>query len=191
MTLRSGAKYLFVGLVFVAGLQVKVALGETRPETETMRGTFVNGITLEAPPQRVDGQWARELKELHGNWVAIVPYALTRSGESRVYYNLKRRQGRHGQWWGEQPEGVAEQIRQAKASGLAVLLKPQVWFSRSWAGDFSLDTEQKWKQWESDYTAYLEVIVDLARELQVEMLCLGTELRHSFRLRGMVSACSN
>ena len=67
----------------------------------------------------------------------LCPMRCVGSGEGRIYYDVERRAGRHGHWWGERPEGVAETIRQAQAQGLAVMLKPQVWFRPGWAGDFT------------------------------------------------------
>jgi len=173
--------FIFIGF----GMSVHVNAGiEGANNKKNSEGVnLINGITLEAPPRRVDGQWAKEIQEVNGNWVAIVPYAFSPKGEGRVYYNIEHRKGHHGQWWGEQPEGVAETIRQAKARGLAIMLKPQVWFRNGWAVDFTLATEKEWKKWESGYTAYIKVMVDLACDLKVEMICLGTELKHSYKLR--------
>ncbi len=139
----------------------------------------LNGITLEAPRREIDDRWVTPLESVHAEWVAIVPYAFCRADEGRVIY---RREGRRG-WWGEQPDGVRMMVQQAHDRGLKVMIKPQIWFRGAWAGDFKLETDEQWDQWESDYTAYLDILLEIAREFDVEMVCLGTELRHSFNGR--------
>jgi hypothetical protein len=133
----------------------------------------IDGITVEAPSRTVDGAWTEPIAALGADWVAIIPYASSRQGEPELRWG-------GGQWWGETPEGAAAMIRQAHARGLKVLLKPQVWVRGGWAGSLDFDDETLWMLWEADYDAYLMRFVDLAAAEKVEMLCLGTELRHSY-----------
>ena len=70
--------YLITYICLAMALPVN-AEGEEATNTKETRGVgLINGITLEAPPREVDDQWAKEIKGVHGNWVAIVPYAMCR-----------------------------------------------------------------------------------------------------------------
>jgi hypothetical protein len=71
-------------------------------------------------------------------------------------------------------------IRQARALGLAVIVKPHVWVPQSWAGAVApaseTGSEPAWQAW---FTAYRRAVVDIARiaaEEHADAMAIGTEL---------------
>ncbi|NIJ43922.1 hypothetical protein FHR24_000361 [Wenyingzhuangia heitensis] len=131
----------------------------------------INGVSLVSPPKPVDELAMSGVKKINANWVAIIPFAFCNNSSPNVYYNQNR------QWWGEKSEGVLGLIHLAKQQGLKVFLKPHVWYRKSWIGDFTLEKEQDWKTWEKEYTAYIVSFAKMAQEQQVDLFCVGTELK--------------
>jgi hypothetical protein len=67
-------------------------------------------------------------------------------------------------------------IRDARALGLAVLVKPHVWVPQSWAGAVSMNSDADWRQWFANYRDELDRISHLAQEEHADALAVGTEL---------------
>jgi hypothetical protein len=67
-------------------------------------------------------------------------------------------------------------IRDARALGLAVLVKPQVWVPGSWAGAVAMTSEKDWHEWFANYQRELENVARIAAEEKAEALAIGTEL---------------
>ena len=59
------------------------------------------------------------------------------------------------------------------------MLKPQVYIHRKWIGDLDFDSDNAWSLWEQTYEKYILDIAAMANESQVEMICIGTEIKHS------------
>jgi len=133
----------------------------------------INGITAVATPDSFPSDPYPRLKQTNANWVCLVPYGFSRLGRTELWYNLDR------QWWGEKIEGVIENIKLAKANGLKVFLKPQIYVPGSWPGDFGFETEREWIEWEAAYKDFIMSFVDLAILYDVELFCVGTEFKKS------------
>jgi hypothetical protein len=131
----------------------------------------MQGLSFVAPRDSFHMEAMDAVRASGATWIAAIPYAFTREGEPRVHYNNGR------QWWGERPEGCRHTIELAKAAGLKVMLKPQVWVPRSWTGNLDFDTEESWQSWESDYEAYILPLAEMAEVLGVELFCIGTEFK--------------
>ncbi|MBK9338075.1 MAG: hypothetical protein IPM98_16620 [Lewinellaceae bacterium] len=138
----------------------------------------MNGLTLVAPPEPFSENPMPAVKALGAGWIAVVPYAFTRTGTPTVRY-----QEAGGQWWGERPVGVRETIRLAHEAGIRVMLKPQVYVPRSWTGNLRFATPEEWAAWEADYERYILRMARLADSTGVELFCIGTEFRKSVEQR--------
>lgn len=136
------------------------------------------GITLVAPPKPFEEDPMKELRDLGADWVAIVPYGFCRAGHTEVKYDLSP-----WQWWGERPEGCRKSVELAHRAGLKVLLKPQLWVPGGWPGGIAFQKESDWVEWERSYLRFIAGMAELAQEMDVEMLCIGTEFKESTRLR--------
>ena len=130
------------------------------------------GISFVAPPRPFSADPMPPLQAVGTNWIAVIPYAFTRAGQPSVRYNMQGYQ-----WWGERPEGVRRSIELAHAAGIGVLLKPQVYIPGSWTGELDFDSDDAWAAWEQDYEAYLLPLVEMAQELGVGAVCVGTEFK--------------
>ena len=138
----------------------------------TNEGKKINGVSLVSPPREVEADKLGEVKRVNAEWVAVIPYGFSREGQANVSFDHER------QWWGERTEGTCDLIKYAKAQGLKVMLKPHVWvMGQGWCGDYNLDSEEKWKVWENEFSEYILNHARVADSLTVELFCLGTEYR--------------
>jgi hypothetical protein len=133
----------------------------------------IKGITVVAPPKPIGQAAFTRLKDIHTDWVAFVPYGFSRIGNTDVVYNVDR------QWWGEKLIGIETCIKEAKAQGLKVMLKPQVFVGGGWIGDLDFDTDKDWTAWETSYRSFIFEYLKLAVQYDVELFCIGTEIKMS------------
>lgn len=138
----------------------------------------IGGLSFVAPPRPFPDDPMPAVRSAGAGWIAVIPYAYTRPGEPQVHYNRSE-----WQWWGERPEGCRRTVELARANGLQVMLKPQVYVPRSWTGALDFPTEADWQQWEAQYEDYLLPLAETAQEMQVELLCIGTEFKISVQKR--------
>lgn len=64
----------------------------------------------------------------------------------------------------------------AHALGLGVLVKPQVWVPKSWAGAIAMTSDTAWRQWFAAYRIELDRVARIAEERKAEAFAIGTEL---------------
>lgn len=138
----------------------------------------INGLTFVAPPEPFPENPMPAVVSTGASWIAVVPYAFTRSGVPDVRFDEN---GQH--WWGERPAGARETIRLAHASGIKVMLKPQVWIPRGWTGTLDFTTDAEWASWEAGYERYILRFAALADSTQADMFCIGTEFRTAIEKR--------
>jgi hypothetical protein len=67
-------------------------------------------------------------------------------------------------------------IRQARALGFRVIVKPHVWVTGSWAGAVQPSAPEAWRTWFVNYRREIERIARLAAEENADALIIGTEL---------------
>lgn len=170
---------LLYSLVLLLGIQCNPSSGDEIDFSDHPPKTSPNmsGLNFVAPPEPFSNDPMTEVKAVSAAWIAVIPYAYTRSGEASVRYNSE------WQWWGERPEGVAKTIKLAKAAGIKVVLKPQVYVPGSWTGDLDYDSKQEWENWERDYEAYIMPFVAMADSMEVPVFCIGTEFKIGARKR--------
>ena len=130
------------------------------------------GITITAPDRPFRSDPMKEIKHLNASHVAVVPYAYVRPGSCQVIYNIE-----DWQWWGETPEGIRQTLQLAHKNGLHVMLKPQVYIPGGWVGDLSFRDKDQKDCFHRSYWTYLKAFAEMAEEENVELLCLGTEMK--------------
>jgi hypothetical protein len=147
-------------------------------EYSSIKQPRINGISLVSPPREIEEKEVSEVKRIHADWVAVIPYGFSREGQPEVTFDHQR------QWWGEKTQGSCELIQLAQRQGLKVMLKPHIWvLGQGWAGDFNLSSEEDWEKWEADYRKYIINYGRVADSLNVDLLCIGTEFRIPARER--------
>lgn len=74
---------------------------------------------------------------------------------------------------------IVQAITDAHDIGLRVILKPQVLVTGSWAGEIRPTSQSGWQEWFESYQGLLQHYARMAQKYAVEMLVIGTELRHA------------
>ena len=130
----------------------------------------------------------RELRELGVEWVSLTPFGLMRTLDEAQVHSIG------GYRAGETDERMHREIRQAKALGLKVMLKPHIWVVRGqWRGEIELPDDAAWKRWFDSYERWILHYADMAEREGVEIFVIGVELRSTEhrqekRWRQLVSA---
>ena len=136
------------------------------------------GLSFVAPPQPFKNDPMLDIAAVAADWIAVIPYAYTHKNGNQVHYNES-----DWQWWGERPEGARVTIQLAKAAGIKVMLKPQVYLPGSWPGDLSFDKDADWQAWATSYEAYILPFAQMADSLEVDLFCIGTEFKKTVQKR--------
>ncbi len=136
----------------------------------------VNGVNLVGERSLPEADVFEQLDTLGCNMVALNPYAFGSKHVPLLEFDLT------WQWEGETPNGARHQVKLAKEHGMGVIIKPHIWIAESgWAGELELANADEWKLWHKSYADYILHYAALAEELDVEVMCIGTELKSSIR----------
>lgn len=135
----------------------------------------INGVSFVASPQKIDTKHVTPLVNLNANWAAVMPFGYIKSlNTPKVIFNIER------QWWGERYEGAKQTITLLQNQGISVMLKPQIWvWHGAFTGNIDMETEEDWQLLERTYADFILLYAKLAEEMQIPLLCIGTEL-HTF-----------
>ncbi|CAA6817633.1 MAG: FIG00930477: hypothetical protein [uncultured Aureispira sp.] len=137
----------------------------------------IKGISLVAPPNPFSNEPMLPLNELGVDYIAVIPYGYFKKNDSSI------KSFSSGGWWGDRPEGVCNTIERAHDKGLKVLLKPQLWTHNQWIGDLDFENDKAWKAFEKNYTRFILGWARVADSMNIEILCVGTEIRRSTEKR--------
>lgn len=160
------------GRLFVMTLAALTAILLAFQSIDNIVTEKINGVSFVAPVRPVEADEMKPVQQLNANWVTLMPFAFGRSDGPELRFNNER------QWWGEREAGISETINHAHQLGLKVLIKPHVWLrGAGWPGEFTLESEEQWKQWEKNYRSYIISYAKLSESLGVEMFSIGTEYR--------------
>lgn len=162
-------KLLYRGLIVVV-LTFAVSL------TYAQENLKIKGLSFVGSSSPIDNADVAPIVTMNANWVTLMPYGFV-GKNGMVTYNSK------WQWWGEKEEGVKETIELCKASGLKIMLKPQIWMMSAYTGDYKLSNEQEWEIFEKSYAAFIFSFLEIAIAHDVEMFCIGTEWREFVKAR--------
>lgn len=71
----------------------------------------------------------------------------------------------------------------ARKHGFHLMLKPHIWLTadagEGWRGEIRMQNQKAWDKWFEQYRSYMIPYANLAQEMRVEILCIGTELNQS------------
>jgi len=132
-------------------------------------------LTLDArhPPTAADLDRIAALGTTH---LTLVPFGFQRTADTpRIRLNTD------AGWYSESDAGIRTLAQEAATRGMDLILKPHLWLghydsegqSRNAIG---FDTEAEWVRWEAAYTRFLMHYARLAREIDADVLVVGTEL---------------
>jgi hypothetical protein len=158
---------LSIVLTGIAGVFLYLAISSGHPT-----GSKIKGVNLEAPARPFSSDSYQPIVQTGHTWVSIIPYGYCRAGQTEVFWDHPR------QWWGERTRGAVQSISMAQSMGLKVMLKPHIWIvGEGWTGDFQLNTEEEWQEWEKNYEKYILHYAEIADSMNVELYCISTEFR--------------
>jgi hypothetical protein len=135
----------------------------------------INGVSFVGAPEEITAAAIDPVVEVNANWAAVMPFGFIKSLETpTVVFNIDR------QWWGERRDGAKKTIELLHNRGIKVMLKPQIWVWRGeFTGNIDMKSEEDWKTLEKSYEDFIILYAQLAEEMKVPILCIGTEL-HTF-----------
>lgn len=131
----------------------------------------IKGISYVATNNSIDSSNISPLLKVKCNWISQMPFAFGQLNSTQVTYDPIN------QWWGETDIGIITTTQLAKQKGIKTMLKPQIWIIGSYTGAFTLNNESDWLAWENNYSNYILHFAHLADSLNIEMFCIGTELK--------------
>lgn len=148
------------------------------------RSKSINGISMVASRNLIAEEQAKQLKQLGGNYIAVMPYAfMPENKEPKLIFDTDH------QWSGETLSGIESDVKTLQKQGLEVMIKPHIWVgSGVFTGDISMTSEEDWSRFEENYSAYILAFAKLAEQNKVSLFCLGTEL-HEFVSKRPESWC--
>ncbi len=135
----------------------------------------INGVSFVGSPKEISPKAIEPVVQVNANWAAVMPFGFLRNLETpTVVFNIER------QWWGERLDGAKRTIELLNEKGIKVMLKPQIWVWRGeFTGNIKMNSEEQWKELEKSYKEFIMLYAQLAKEMNVPILCIGTEL-HTF-----------
>ena len=113
-----------------------------------------------------------ELAALGVDWISLTPFGWQRTlSATRIEINPRSEAG-------ESDRRLEEEVGQARALGMKVMMKPHLWISASqWRGHIAPEGgEVGWGAWFESYTTFLLHYARLSERLGVESFVVGLEL---------------
>lgn len=152
--------------------EAKAQLYSQEEARDTIVANFeMKGISFVAMDYPIDSTHILPLKKVNCNWIAQMPFAFCPPNSPKLRYDPIH------VWWGETDKGIITTTQLAKKQGIRTMLKPQIWMHGAYTGDFQLSAEADWQTWEKGYQDFIFHFARLADSLQIELFCIGTELK--------------
>lgn len=151
----------------IQGNGLTMCSNETR--NDQGRPASIKGTSYESPSNPVGTETFDSMDSTNVNYTAIIPFGFIANGSSTVQYNIG------WQWWGERDAGVIALTEYAHEHNIKVMIKPQVWISGNFTGDYTVNSETEWQELEDSYRNYILHFADLADSLNADLFCIGTE----------------
>ncbi|WP_248724121.1 glycoside hydrolase [Seonamhaeicola sp. ML3] len=132
----------------------------------------INGVSFVASRAKITTAHVKPVTAINVNYAAVMPFGFIRDlKHPEIVYNTQR------QWFGETAQGVKQYVAELRKQHLKIMLKPQIWV---WRGEFTgfieMQNETDWKQLEDSYSKFILDYAMLGQQLNVDILCIGTEL---------------
>ncbi|TWO33333.1 glycoside hydrolase [Seonamhaeicola sediminis] len=132
----------------------------------------INGVSFVASRDIIHKNHVKSIVNVNANYASVMPFGFLRTIDSpNLIYDTNR------QWFGETKKGVKQYIAELRKQNIKIMLKPQIWV---WRGEFTgyikMNSDDDWKTLEASYLKYILDYAQLAKELKVEIFCIGTEL---------------
>ncbi|BDS11038.1 glycoside hydrolase family 113 [Aureispira anguillae] len=171
--------YLFAFFLFL--LLGEMGCDKVPPACEASRQNGllkgkICGMSLTAPPDPFVQDPMAEMTVLGIDWVALLPFGFFDPDSASIQYDST---GNSGWWWGETAAGITTSHNLAQAQGMKTMLKPQLWSWKGWIGDMDYPSQAEWDIFHANYTDFICYWARLAESLDVDLFCIGTEIKAS------------
>ncbi len=132
----------------------------------------INGVSFVASRDVIDESHVNPVVKVNANYAAIMPFGFIKNLEHpEIIHNTDR------QWFGETRAGAQQYIEELRKKNIKIMLKPQIWVWRGeFTGEIMMTSEATWKELEASYTSFILEYTNLAKEVNAEIFCIGTEL---------------
>ncbi|WP_120752592.1 hypothetical protein [Aquimarina sp. BL5] len=115
-----------------------------------------------------------DLVRSNTEWVAIVPFFDQEDEET-----LKMRTPKKVGQWSRRDSVYINRITELKGRNIHIMLKPHLWLSSGWRSNLKQSTSSDWDIWFDSYRKNMIHYTTMAAKTNVELLCIGTELKSS------------
>lgn len=109
-------------------------------------------------------------------WVAIVPF-LDQENEQTLTMRVPKEIGQ----WSRRDSLHIKTIKELKKKNIHIMLKPHLWLSNGWRSNITHRNESNWDTWFDSYRANMIHYAEMAALMNVELFCIGTELKSSLK----------
>jgi len=132
----------------------------------------MNGVSFVASNKAIDQEHITPIKRANFNYVTLMPFGMIKTLKSpKIAFNSNR------QWFGETINGIKQNTQVLHRNHFKIMLKPQIWVRHgAYTGFIEMESEENWKLLEASYTDFILLYAKLAQEIDIEALCIGTEL---------------
>lgn len=132
----------------------------------------INGLSFVASRDSINATHITPVLKAQSNYVALMPYSFIRKIEiPKIEFNTNR------EWFGETKNGLLQYAKEFQKVGVKIMVKPHLWLRRGgFTGELKPTTEENWILLENSYRDYILTYAKAAKELNAEILCIGTEL---------------
>jgi len=127
--------------------------------------------------------WHRENETLFADltrnnieWVAVTPFFFQKNEQTKVMRTPKE----VGKWT-RRDSSYINFIGQLHDKNIRVNLKPHLWMNEGWRSNINFETDEEWATWFESYRKNMIHYSKMAALTQVELLCVGTELKTSLK----------
>jgi hypothetical protein len=123
---------------------------------------------------RSNAEAVSELVKNNVEWVAVIPFfdqkdEQTAAVRTRDTYET----------WSRRDSTYIGSINSLHEKGIRVHLKPHLWMNSGWRSNINLSSKTQWDNWFDSYRINMLHFAKMAQENQVELFCIGTELKTS------------
>jgi len=109
-------------------------------------------------------------------WVAVVPFMFQKSQLTKTM-NMPDSIG----LWSSRDSSFIATIQALHAKKIHVMLKPHLWMHEGWRSNITMNSSKEWDTWFASYRKNMLHYAAMAEKENVELLCIGTELKSSLK----------
>lgn len=118
----------------------------------------------------------KELLKNNVEWVAVTPFYFQKNEQTKEM-NMPKVVG----VWSRRDSSFIKSIHEIQNKGIHVNLKPHLWMHDGWRSNINFNTDKEWAVWFESYRKNIIHHAKMAAITNVEMLCIGTELKSSLK----------